>query len=201
MSAKDLEKALAHARAALVEATAAVETLRLKYRVAESGFAAAEERRRDVSVKAALGDQGASEELRTATTARDDARTLMEDLQLALQQAEAAIPLRQKDVTAAVAAVNEMHLKELAAVRVEAAERVEKAMAEAEAAYFAYYEAGAAIIRSGLPLNSRQVAMAEAGAFLAIPFRLRQDVLDNRGFAGEKTAPLAEPHRQFWGLN
>lgn len=201
MSAKDLEKALAHAQAALVEANAAVETLRLKYRVAESGFAAAEERRRDVSVKAALGDQGASEELRAATTARDDARTLMEDLALALQQAEAAVPLRQKDVTAAMAAVNEMHLKELAAVRVEAAKRVEKAMAEAEAAYVAYHEAGTAIIRSGLPLNSHQVAMAGASCVLAIPYRLRQDTIDNRGYAMEKTTPLAEPQRQFWGLN
>ena len=93
---------------------------------AQEAMVDAESRRRDFSLKSALGDSAALKAMRAATTARDDLQALIEDLTIAIESADARIAAAERDVILAAASEARRALLELVAERLKVLDRIAK---------------------------------------------------------------------------
>jgi hypothetical protein len=130
-----LEKQVADAAEVVREWTNSVARIETELNTANLALMRAKKQRETHALKAAQADAAALAAVKNARQDQHSAEQTIEDLQIALPEAQAHLTEAEKAATAARAALAMFNAEKIMRVRVQAAARMDDALAQASAAY------------------------------------------------------------------
>jgi hypothetical protein len=132
---KDLEEAVAKAGDVVLQWKKTIADIETQFNVANLALARAKKTREAHALKAARGDAAAIAAVKHARDAQRDAEQTIEDLRVALPEAEAQLANAERAAASARHELAMLHGEKMMRARVKAAERLDVALGEAAAAY------------------------------------------------------------------